>query len=217
MNAVTDPHANIRILYAGESLQTARAVMILLHGRGGSSESMLSLANDLYHDGFAIIAPQANDYSWYPHRFVRPVEENEPYLSSALNALVKIVADVREARIPSGNIVFGGFSQGACLALEYVARFPDMYGGVLGFSGGLIGAEDEPLTVPHDGQPLAGTPVFLGCAKRDAHIPAKRVEESAAIFEQMGAVVTVKLYPGSDHTINDDELAHARQIIAAIQ
>lgn len=211
-----DPHRNIRISLSGEPLSSARAAMIMLHGRGASAQTAIELASSIAGTGMAIFTPQATEFSWYPHRFIRPVAENEPFLTSALSAIGRIVTQITSAGFPTRRLLIGGFSQGACLALEYAARFPARFGGILGFSGGLIGSETEPLTVPHSGTPLAGTPVFLGATDHDAHIPLSRVRETAAVFLELGAKVTTRVYPGYDHHINDDELDFARNLVRAI-
>ena len=213
MNGHGDPHSSVQILKAGTRLHAARAALILLHGRGGSADSMIGAAGGFYRHGLAILAPQADGYTWYPHRFIRPFEENELYLSSALKVLARLVADVQASGLPTTKVILCGFSEGACLALEYVARFPEPFGGVISFSGGLIGDDSHPLAVPHTGTPLDGVPMFLGSAQLDPHIPAARVRESASIFEQMGANVTTILYPGDFHAINADEFTQAQQIV----
>jgi len=208
-----DPHRNIRISLAGEPLTSARGAIIMLHGRGATARTAIELATSIAPSGMAIFAPQATEFSWYPHRFIRPVAENEPFLSSALAAIDRIVAQLSSSGHPTHRIIIGGFSQGACLALEYVARFPARFGGVLGFSGGLIGDDSLPLIVTHEGTPLAGTPIFLGSSDHDAHIPLDRVRETAAVFLQLGAKVTTRIYPGYDHLVNDEELAIASSMV----
>lgn len=203
-----DPHAGAPALLAGSPLAAARAATIMVHGRGASAEDILELSNHLPADGMAYLAPQAADHTWYPYRFTEPIERNEPWLSSALALLGRLVAEVEAAGIPPGRTALLGFSQGACLALEFAVRNPRRWGGVFGLSGGLIG---PPGTTWPDRGSLAGTPVFLGCSDVDAHIPAGRVEESAARLRELGADVTMRLYPGMGHTINRDELAHVQR------
>lgn len=208
-----DPHANAPVLSAGTGLAQARAAMILVHGRGAGAEDILSLTAHLPDAAVAYLAPQAADHTWYPHRFLEPLARNEPYLSSALALLNRLVARVEAAGLPAARVGLLGFSQGACLALDYVARHPRRYGCAIGFSGGLIGPA---RTIwPHTGS-LDGTPVFLGCSDRDAHIPAARVEETAAHLAALGAAVDLRLYPGMGHTINEDEVAAAGRLIAAM-
>ena len=187
--------------------------MILLHGRGATAPSILLLAEELYHPAFAYLAPQAAGDTWYPYTFLAPIRNNEPWLSSALSAVGDAVAQVEAAGIPTERIVLGGFSQGACLAAEFVARNARRYGGLLVFSGGLIGPPGTPRD--YSGS-LDGTPIFLGCSDSDPHIPKERVEESAEVFERMGASVTKKLYPNMGHTIMPDEINVAREIVRVV-
>jgi predicted esterase len=204
------PHETSQVYSAGPKLDEASAGLILLHGRGATAEDILSLSTDLIQPGLAFLAPQAEGYTWYPNRFIFPVEQNEPYLSSALDLVDKIVKHVEDIGIPTEKIFIGGFSQGACLASEYVIRNPKKYGGLLIFSGGYIG----PLNVQR--QPngdLDGTPVFLGCSDSDPHIPLQRVKETTAMLEAMGAKVKEKIYPNMGHTIIDDEIELARDLI----
>jgi predicted esterase len=206
-----DPHRQQPVLHSGTPLTVARATVVLVHGRGATAESILALAPALRAEGVAFVAPQAAGNTWYPYSFLAPIERNEPFLSSALGALDAVVAHVRDAGIPDQRIVLGGFSQGACLASEYAARHARRWGGVLVLSGGLIG----PPGTPRDyAGAFAGTPVFLGCSDVDAHIPTERVVESGEVFERLGATVTVRLYPGMPHTVNDDEVAACRAVIA---
>lgn len=205
-------HENVPPLIRGR-LSDARAVMILMHGRGASPEDILSLTDGLPTDGFALIAPRATGNTWYPYSFLEPLARNEPYLSSALNTLDIQVRSALVAGIPFEKIVLLGFSQGACLALEYAARNAKRYGGIIGLSGGLIGAED---TARDYAGTFAETPIFLGCSTTDFHIPKSRVEESAAIFARMGATVTTRLYPDMGHTVNDDELSFVSELMTSI-
>lgn len=201
------------VLAAGEPLASARAALILIHGRGASAESIMSLAPELPAEGMAYLAPQATNGSWYPFSFLAPLAHNEPFLSAALEAVGALVAHVEQAGIPPERIVLAGFSQGACLASEYVARNARRYGGLIAFSGGLIGPDGTPRD--YQGS-LAGTPAFLGCSDIDAHIPKERVLESEAVLRRLGGAVTAKLYPGMGHTVNQDELEHARAILAGL-
>ncbi|MCU0464174.1 MAG: alpha/beta hydrolase [Anaerolineae bacterium] len=200
-----DPHADVRIYATGTPLDQARAALILIHGRGSSAHDILGLAQAVPTDGVAVLAPDAVGSVWYPQRFMRPTSENEPFLSSALNVVERLINTVIEAGIPREKIVIAGFSQGACLASEYVARNPQRYGGLGVFSGGLIGESVPRSNYPADGG-LAGTPVFVGCSDVDFHIPLERVQETSAVLRALGGSVTERIYPGMDHTINDDEL-----------
>jgi predicted esterase len=202
----------MRVVQAGEPLDKARAAMILLHGRGASAEDIMTVAAQLTHTGFAYLAPQAAGNAWYPNPFTAPLETNEPYLSSALEVVETLLARVEET-IPAQRVILLGFSQGACLALEFAARHARRYGGVVGLSGGLIGPDGTPRDYPGD---FAGTPAFLGCSDVDPHIRADRVLEAGEVFERMGAHLTVRLYPGMGHTVNQEEIDSVRQIVEAI-
>ncbi len=208
-----DPHGNQPLLSAGLTLEEARAVMILIHGRGASAEDILALGHELFHPQVAYLAPQAAGYTWYPYSFLAPIPQNEPGISSGIAIIASLVERARQSGIPSEKIMVAGFSQGACLAVEYVARHPQRFGGVLGFSGGLIGPDGTPRN--YSGS-LAGTPVFLGCSDVDFHIPKERVEHTTTVLEKMGAEVTMRLYPGMGHTVNMDELKFARSMVTAV-
>jgi predicted esterase len=207
---MTMPHENSPIYTAGEKLEEASVAMILIHGRGATAEDILSLSTHLDYPGVVYLAPQAEDYTWYPNRFIFPVEQNEPYLSAALAKVDGLVKQVEARGIPTEKIFIGGFSQGACLASEYVIRNPKNYGGLLAFSGGYIGQMG--LTRKPVGD-LGGMPAFLGCSDTDPHIPLQRVQETTSLLKAMGADVTERIYPNMDHTINDDELELARKLI----
>lgn len=207
------PHQGHPVLTSGAALGSARAVGVLLHGRGATALSILDLGDALAIDDVAWVAPQARGNTWYPNRFLAPLESNEPWLSSALAAVNDLVAQVVAAGVPARHVVLIGFSQGACLALESLVRTPSLAGGVAALSGGLIG---PPGTVWPDAGRLDGTPIFLGCSDIDPHIPKERVIESAGVFRERGADVTAVLYPDMDHTVNDDELAHVRELIRLV-
>jgi phospholipase/carboxylesterase len=207
------PHKGQPILSAGEPLETAKAAMILIHGRGATAESILSLVPEIDQPDFAYLAPQAANYTWYPNSFLMPLQSNEPGLSSALAVIEDILAHVNAAGIPPEKVVFLGFSQGACLSSEFVARHAQQYGGLAGLSGGLIGPNGTPRDYPGS---LAGTPIFLGCSDVDPHIPKERVLESADVFRKLGAEVTARLYPKMGHTINEDELESVRGIMKSL-
>ena len=188
---------------AGKKLDDAEKVMIMLHGRGASAEDILSLADHFQVQDFALIAPQATNHTWYPYSFLVPPSENEPWLSSALSLVKEIVTEVNAKGIKSENIYFAGFSQGACLTLEFVTRNATKYGGVIAFTGGLIG--DEIKTENYSGD-FSGTNIFIGTSDPDPHVPVKRVNDSTAVLEKMNAEVTKKIYPNMGHTINQDEI-----------
>jgi len=206
------PHAGMALQTVGSSLTDARTVVILLHGRGAGSEGIIPLAEELALKDVAFIVPEASGRAWYPFSFLSPLESNEPGLSSGLSVIDGIITACERLNITSDRIVLAGFSQGACLALEYAIRHPRRYHAVLGFSGGLIGPRG---TAWQGGSALAETPVFLGCSDRDMHIPAERVQETAETFTAYGARVDMRLYPGMPHTINDDEIAAARAILSS--
>ncbi len=210
---VQGPHQHQPILYAGEPLERARAAMVMLHGRGATAQDILLLANDLAGTGFAYLAPQAAENSWYPNRFLAPLVSNEPWLSSALSLVEAVLAQVSAAGIPPERTILLGFSQGACLMLEFAARHARRYGGLAGLSGGLIGPEGTPRD--YSGS-LEGTPVFLGCSATDFHIPKERVLETAEVLRGLGGQVTAKLYPDLGHEVNADELDRVRQLLANV-
>jgi predicted esterase len=207
------PHVGEPILTAGEPLDHGTAALVLVHGRGGTAEGILSLASELNQPAFAFLAPQAAGNTWYPLSFLAPIERNEPYLSGALDALTDLLDRLKEAGIPAERTILLGFSQGACLALEFAARNAKRYGGLVGLSGGLIGPDGTPRDYPGS---LAGTPVFLGCSDVDPHIPRERVIDSGRILERLGGQVTVQLYPGMGHMVNQDELDHVRSMMVAV-
>lgn len=196
-------HQHQPVLMRGAPLDQARLAMILLHGRGASAEDILSLADALPRFGVAFFAPQAANRSWYPNRFIAPVETNEPHLTSALEAIGDLTAKIVARSIPHERIMLLGFSQGACLALEFAARNPCCYGGVFGLSGALIENGDRPRDYAGD---MAGAPVFLGCSEADPHIPLERVHRTTMAFHRLGADVTERIYPGLGHSVNADEL-----------
>lgn len=210
MASSTDPHHGQPLLESGASLDDAGVAMILLHGRGASARSMLTLAGELSVPRVAYLAPQAAQRTWYPQSFLAPVEQNEPDLTSALGVVDALVDRVAAAGLARNRVVLLGFSQGACLALEYAARHPQRYGGVVGLSGGLIGPEDADLA--HDGS-LDGTPVFLGCSDQDPYIPLERVQDTADVLDAMDAVVEKRIYPGMGHTTNEDEIRGIRELL----
>lgn len=194
----------------GAPLIQARTVVILVHGRGASAQSVLPLARELASPEVAFLLPQAAGGSWYPYPFMAPIAQNEPHLSAALASVGDALAQAKVAGLEPERVVLAGFSQGACLALEYAARNAVRYQGLAGLSGGLIG---PPGMVRNDTGSLDGTPVFLGCGVPDAHIPKERVLESAQVLKALGGQVTTSLYPGMGHTINAEEIEFVRSLI----
>ncbi|APS40017.1 alpha/beta hydrolase [Salegentibacter sp. T436] len=198
------------IYTAGKELREAEKVLVLIHGRGGSAKEFLSLANSLTTPDFAILAPQATDFTWYPNSFLAPVSQNEPEYSSALEVLNELLEEIKETGIAAENIYFAGFSQGACLTLEFLTRNAQRFGGVAAFTGGLIG--DKIYTENYSGD-FNGTPIFIGTGDPDPHVPVERVESSAEILREMNANVEVKIYKNRSHTISEDELKLANTFV----
>jgi phospholipase/carboxylesterase len=205
-----DPHGSQPVRTFGRALNEASGAAIMLHGRGASAADILGLAREIYHPEFAYLAPEAAGHTWYPNSFLAPIESNEPWLSSALKNVGTVVQQAVDAGVPKNRIVIAGFSQGACLATEFMARNAERYGGLIAFTGGLIG---PPGTKFEYAGHLNGTPAFFGAGDPDPHVPWQRVEESAQILEGLGANVTLKRYPGMPHTINQDEIEEARRIL----
>lgn len=209
----SDPHGRQPVFTAGPALEKADATILMLHGRGAPAEDMLSLYGELGVSKFAAIAPQAAGHTWYPQSFLAPLDANQPYLDSALGRIDSLVTDLLERGIQSERIALLGFSQGACLTLEFVARHPRRYGAVIGLTGGLIGPPGTPRNYPGS---LAGTPVFLGTSDPDPHVPFERVKETEATLKRMGAEVELRRYPGMPHTINEDELDACRALLQRV-
>lgn len=205
------PHENSPIFSAGTKLEEANAAMILLHGRGAPAQDILSLSMHLDFPQVAYLAPQADGLLWYPNRLIAPVSSNEPFLSAAISKIAKLVAHIEAAGIPNERIFIGGFSQGASLSSEFVIRNPRPYGGLLMFSGGFIWDSGKPREASGS---LNSMPVFIGCSNVDPFIPLERVKETSALLTAMGAQVTERIYPNMGHTINDDEIQLARELIS---
>lgn len=208
------PHDGQPVRVAGVPMERAIAGAIFVHGRGADARDILSLAGEIDPGDVAFVAPEAAGHTWYPYSFLAPVEQNEPGISSGLRVLHGLVERFDAAGIPAGRLLLLGFSQGACLALEYAARHAQRFGGIAGLSGGLIGPPGAPRDYPGS---FAGTPVFLGCSDEDPHIPKARVEETAGVLEGMGAVVTMRLYGDIGHEVSADELAFVREMLDAVR
>jgi predicted esterase len=207
------PHQGQPVRHSGEPLTHARSAMVMVHGRGGSADDIVALSDELAVPAFAYLAPQAAGNSWYPFSFLSPIEQNEPGISSGLAAIADVLASIERAGISLERTILLGFSQGACLSLEFTARAARRYGGVAGLSGGLIGPDGTPRN--YSGS-LAGTPIFLGCSDVDPHIPAPRVLETATVLRRLGGEVDMRIYPGMGHTINEDELEAVRGMMRAV-
>jgi len=210
---ISDPHRDQPVLERGRPLEDAAGLVILVHGRGASAADILGLAEELHQPDLAYLAPDAAGGTWYPRSFLAPISENEPWLSSALGVLAGLVARAARAGIPRRQVVVAGFSQGACLATEFVARHASRFGGLIAFTGGLIGPPGTRFQYPGD---LAGTPAFLGAGDPDPHVPWSRVQESGSVLTSLGADVTLRRYPGMPHTINRDEIEEAGKIVSRL-
>ena len=197
------------IVTAGLPVENAKSALIMIHGRGASAESMVPLSSYLDTRDMAVFAPQASRHSWYPTSFIAPVEENQPALDSALEIIHGLVQDIIKAGIPAEQIYFLGFSQGACLTLEYVTRNAMKYGGVIAFTGGLIGEE---IAMENYRGNFEQTTILITTGDPDAHVPLKRVKESAAIMEKMNGKMHVVVYPVKQHTITNEEIDVANQL-----
>lgn len=207
------PHQTTEIAEGGVNAANADAAMIMIHGRGATAPSILQLANEFQTDKkLTLRAPQASGNTWYPYSFMAPSENNEPNLSSALQKIYDIIQDLKADGFSDDQIYFLGFSQGACLISEFVARHPQKYGGLIALSGGLIGHGDSVEPEDYEGD-LSGTPIFMGCSDVDPHIPKERVNESADVFGKLNAKVTKKLYPGMGHLVNEDEIQHINKLL----
>jgi predicted esterase len=203
-------HEDQPLLQEGPELCDAAGLLILLHGEGSTATDIMTLAPQFKHEGLAFAAPQADGKSWFPYSFLVPVQQNQPGIQSAMTIIRSLVTEADLLGVPRGKVMILGFSQGACLALEFAARNPAGYGGIFALSGGLIG---PPGTTWESKESLAGTPVFIGCSDVDPHINRSRVEESGEVLTRLGAVVTLKLYSGMGHTISGEELEHVNTMI----
>jgi len=209
-NPVEDPHAGQPVLTSGAAITDARLAVICVHGRGASAEDILGLGAELHLPDVAYLAPQASGNTWYPYSFLSPIPRNEPGLSSALRVLEGLIHWLGGQSVPPARVALLGFSQGACLSLEFAAQHAMPYAAVVGLSGGLIG---PPGTARDYAGRLESVPVFLGCSDIDAHIPVERVRETADVFRRLGAVVDERIYPGMGHTVNRDELEAVRAML----
>jgi phospholipase/carboxylesterase len=207
---VNDPHRDQPVLSEGANLKQAAAVVILLHGRGASAEDILGLASEMYDGRVAYLAPQAAGHRWYPYSFMAPIAENEPFLSSALAKVASVVQLALDAGLGREHIVLCGFSQGACLASEFIARHPARYGALIAFTGGLIGPPDADL---HHAGDLGGMPALFSSGDPDPHVPWARVLASAEQYTAMGAEVQTQRHAGRPHTVLPQEIKTARELV----
>ncbi|HZI30304.1 MAG TPA: hypothetical protein VFD64_19205 [Gemmatimonadaceae bacterium] len=213
MTSELAPHTGQPVLRAGVPVSEARAAVIMIHGRGAGPRNILDLVPLIDHPSAAYVAPGANGGTWYPKSFLSPIPENEPGISSGIAVIHGLIEEIVSGGVPSERIMLLGFSQGACLTCTAAQRRPARYGGVIAFSGGLIG----PPGTTWDAQgSFQSTPAFFGCSDVDPHVPEPRVRESAAIYERMGASVTTRIYPGMGHLVNDDEVSFARDLLARL-
>ena len=208
------PHEGQPVAEAGVALGQAPAAVIMVHGRNAAPANILDLAARFERPNFTYLAPAAAGGTWYPFSFMADIASNEPGISSGIATLSALVTRVENAGIPKSRIVLAGFSQGACLTSEFAIRHPARYGGVLIFTGGAIGPPGTAWQA--GGEVFGGTPVFLGCSDRDAHVPESRARETADVFRRLGADVTLRIYPGMGHVVNEDEIAFARGLLDAV-
>jgi predicted esterase len=207
------PHAGQPVLTRGRPLGQGKAALIMIHGRNAGPRNIIDLADHLHHPDFTYLAPAAADGTWYPFSFMAETAKNEPGITSGIAVVHGLIDEAINHGVPLDRIMLLGFSQGGCLACTAAYRRPARYGGVIAYSGALIG---PPGTTFEASGSLAGTPGFFGCSDVDSHIPKDRVEESAAAFQRAGADVTERIYPGMGHTVNADELDFTRDLMAVV-
>ena len=207
------PHQGQPVRTSGAPLESSRVAAVMVHGRGATAADILTLVPALNRPAVAYLAPQAQGNTWYPFSFLAPITQNEPGISSGLHRIQELVDRIESAGIPAERTLLLGFSQGACLTLEFTARNARRYGGVACLSGGLIGPDGTPRDYTGS---LHGTPVFLGCSDVDFHIPKERVQESAEVMQRLGGEVTMRLYPGMGHLVNEDEIAAVQGMLDAL-
>lgn len=201
---------NVNYITAGVELSQAKKVLVMLHGRGDMAQNFIGLSSELDLNDFAIFAIQAEGRTWYPYSFMAPVKMNEPFLTNSLAVIKSLVDHIQENGFKSEQIYFMGFSQGACLTLEFVTRHAQRFGGAVAFTGGLIGEE---LNLENYKGDFEGMPVFIGSSDHDPHVPEVRIDESEKLMKEYGADVNKIIYPGMGHTINMDEVEHAKNIL----
>ncbi len=211
MTTPTDPHAGQPIIRSGPAPASARLSVVLVHGRGGTAAGMEELANAIGLRDVAYLAPQAAGNTWYPYSFLAPMTQNEPGLTSGLTVIGGVLRTLESEGVPGERVALLGFSQGACLTLEFVARHARRYAAVIGLSGGVIGPPGTPRN--YQGS-LDGTPMLLACSDVDSHIPLERVHESTAVFRALGAIVDERIYPGMPHAVTEEEVVLVRHLLA---
>jgi predicted esterase len=207
------PHAGQRVLRGGVPVREAARAVIAIHGRGANADDIIGVSQAIDASRTAWVAPDASSHTWYPYSFLMPVEQNQPFLDSAISVVGGLLQHLEDSGIPAEKTVLLGFSQGACLASEFVARHPQRYGGLVVFSGGLIGASIDPAE--YSGS-LAETPVYGGCSDIDPHIPLERFEATGQILASLGGAVDFRVYPGMGHTIGLDEITAAKFLIEGV-
>ena len=206
-------HQGQPVFTYGAALSGAQVAVILLHGRGGTAQSILALAAQLPQEKIAYFAPQAANQTWYPLSGFVPIESNEPYVSSAFQTVTDLLAQIVDAGITLDKVVLGGFSQGGCLAAEFVARHPQHYGGVFVLSGALMGPPDLPREYPGS---LDGTPVFVGGCDRDSWVTERQLRLTGAVLQELGGSLQIEVQSGTEHTIRQTEIAHVRDMISKV-
>jgi len=210
---IQGPHQDQPVFYKGKKLEVADAAMIMIHGRGATAQSILALSGEFGTQNVAYLAPQADSNTWYPYSFLSPIEMNEPGITSGLAKIDSLINDLISKGFSTDKIFLLGFSQGACLTLEYVARNPAKFGGVIGLSGGLIGPPGTPRNYRGN---FDKTEIFLGCSNVDPHIPIERVDETEKVFLEMNANVTKRIYKGMGHTVNQDEINFITSLLKGV-
>ena len=201
-----------QFIESGVALNKAKKALILVHGRGGSAEDILSLTEYLPLTDFYLVAPQATNHTGYPLSFLAPLSQNEPWLSSALELMQEVGNKIKQAGIAAEQTYIMGFSQGACLTLEFATRNAQKWGGVIALTGGLIGDNVEPTRYPGN---FLGAPILMTNGSNDPHVPFTRSEQSKQQLEKMGANVELLVYPNRPHTILQEELSTAARYLSA--
>jgi predicted esterase len=207
------PHAGQQVLRAGAQVSDATSAVIAIHGRGSSASDIIGIAKAIGLPGVAWLAPDAASHTWYPYSFLTPVEQNQPFLDSAISVVGGLLQHLEDSGIPAEKAVLLGFSQGGCLVSEFVARHPRRYGGLVVLSGGLIGESIDPAG--YSGS-IEHTPVYGGCSDIDPHIPLERFEVTGQVLADLGGAVDFRVYPGMGHTVSLDELSAAKALIEGV-